>query len=135
MPGLALGFRPVNVVARLEDPLAAAERVAARTHTIFLDDCALVRDSAGLARAMRSIATGALPWAQILAALPEDAPVVVDLRRAELTMPVYDTEWLGHQPDLTVRELADLYARAADGDVGADALMLRGSAAIALLAG
>lgn len=115
VPGLAVGLSPVNVVARLEDPLAATARVAPLVHSVFLDDCALVRVPDGLTRAMRRLGEGCLPWADILDLVPPQAPIVVDLHRAELRMPLHSPAWLAHQPDLTPAELAALYARSEPG--------------------
>ncbi|WES63103.1 TIM barrel protein [Microbacter sp. GSS18] len=108
--GLWLGFSPVNVVARLEDPLSAARRSSPFVHTVFVDDCALARTSEGLSRLMRPIGAGALPWPSMFDALPASADVTIDLHRAELSMPLTDPLWLSHQPELTDDELASLYA-------------------------
>ncbi|WP_431907540.1 sugar phosphate isomerase/epimerase family protein [Amycolatopsis thermoflava] len=107
--GVRVGFSPVNVVVRLEHPLAAARRVAPLVHTVFLEDCAITWTPAGLPRRMRPVGQGAMPWPEILEVLPE-VPVVLDLHRAELDMPLYQDGWLGFHPDLTLPEPLTLAA-------------------------
>lgn len=131
--GLAVGFSPVNVVARLEDPIAAAHRIASRVHSVYLDDCALVRVPDGLVRVMRSIGDGVLPWPDLLAAVPAEATLVLDLHRADLRMPLHTPAWLARQPDLTPGELAALYRLTSVGDARPDDLTERVSRAAALL--
>jgi len=125
--GVRVGFSPVNVVVRLDDPLASAGLLAPVTHTVFLDDCDVVETGRGLARRMRRIGGGSLPWAQMLAAMP-DASVVVDLHRASFEMPVDDAQWVRLQPGADV---AAARARAVP-DRGDDALGARLAAAHAL---
>lgn len=129
VPGLLLGFSPVNVVARLEDPLRAAARVAALTHTVYIDDCAVRRGPDGLVRVMRAIGHGALPWDEILEILPATAPRIIDLHRAELRMPLYEPEWLAHENEVGVDELAVLLSRVESGGLAPDPLALRLTAA------
>ncbi|MGZ0148671.1 sugar phosphate isomerase/epimerase family protein [Kribbella sp. WER1] len=115
VPGLQVGFSPVNVVTRLEDPLRALDRVADLVRTVFVDDTWVVRTPEGLARRLRRIGDGDLPWPAIVARLA-DRPVdhVLDIHRAEFDMPVYDEDWLALQPDLDVRELVAVLRSARD---------------------
>ncbi|MFF0341564.1 sugar phosphate isomerase/epimerase family protein [Kribbella sp. NPDC004875] len=105
-PGLRVGFSPVNVITRLEDPLSALERIADLVRTVFVDDAWVVRTGTGLARRLRRLGDGDLPWRAIVDRLA-DRPVqyILDIHRAEFDMPLYDATWLGHHSDLTVQEL------------------------------
>lgn len=102
--GVVAGFSPVNLLTRLEHPVAAARRLAPLVHTVFLDDAAITWTPAGLARRMRPVGEGVVPWPEILGRLPA-VPVVLDLHRAELDMPFHREDWAATHPDLTVPEL------------------------------
>ncbi|MEV6227391.1 TIM barrel protein [Saccharopolyspora shandongensis] len=93
---LGVAFDPVNVVVRLEDPVAAARRVVPHVRAIHLDDAWLCRTSRGLARRMCPLERGILDWPRLL---PEDARPVLDFHRAELELPYFDQAWLAAQPD------------------------------------
>jgi 3-oxoisoapionate decarboxylase len=109
-PGLRVGLSPVNVVARLEDPVLAAKRVAPLVHTVFLDDCATTWTADGSLRRTQRLGDGDIPWAELLAvvdeAAAEPAPLILDVHRAELAMPFFRPDWWDHHPDTTVGELA-----------------------------
>jgi sugar phosphate isomerase/epimerase len=109
-PGLRVGLSPVNVVARLEDPLLAAKRVAPLVHTVFLDDCASSWTADGSQRRNQRLGEGDIPWAELLAvvdaATEQPAPLVLDVHRAELAMPFFAPDWWAHHPDAAAGELA-----------------------------
>ncbi|MEV0697910.1 TIM barrel protein [Saccharopolyspora sp. NPDC050389] len=107
---LGVAFDPVNVLIRLEDPVAAARRVAPHTRAIHLDDAWLCQTPRGLARRMCPLGRGILDWPP---QLPEDTRLVLDFHRAELELPYFDQTWLAAQPDATCAELAALAAHAA----------------------
>lgn len=106
---LRVGFSPVNVVTRMEDPMAACERVADLVHTLFLDDCQVIRTPSGSARRLTRLGTGSIPWLEILDRVRPSTgvgpAVIADAHRAQFDMPYLDAEWLSHHPDLTVAEL------------------------------
>ncbi|WP_427885445.1 hypothetical protein ACQHIV_24445 [Kribbella sp. GL6] len=120
-PGLQVGFSPVNVVTRLEDPLRALDRVADLVHTVFVDDTWVVRTPEGLARRLRPIGDGDLPWPEIVARLAgRPVEYVLDIHRAEFDMPLYDDNWLALQPDLDVPELVAVLRSAREAGAQAD---------------
>src|SRR5262249_52378632 len=99
---LGVCFDPVNVLARLEHPLAAAQRLAPCVRQIQLDDARLVLSEAGLARRLRACGSGIVNWPGILNALlhPErPTRLTIELHRAQLSMPIFDSSWLMMQPD------------------------------------
>ncbi|WP_235884105.1 sugar phosphate isomerase/epimerase family protein [Saccharopolyspora elongata] len=124
---LGVAFDPVNVVVRLEDPVAAARRVAPHVRAIHLDDAWLCRTSRGLARRMCPLGRGILDWPRLL---PGDARLVLDFHRAELELPYFDQAWLAAQPDATCVELAALAANAAADRVPVSDLGVRLTAAL-----
>nr|WP_300151612.1 TIM barrel protein [Propionicimonas sp.] len=118
-PDVRVGYSPVNVVTRLEDPWAAFQRVRSLIRTVFIDDTWIVRTPRGLARRLCRMGEGSVPWEAIISSLAQDPETVytVDIHRAEFDMPLFDEEWLAHQPDLTVAELVSLYrCSRADGE-------------------
>ncbi|MCF7547536.1 TIM barrel protein [Pseudonocardia sp. WMMC193] len=94
---VAIGFDPVNVLVRLEDPVAAARRVAGAVATVHVDDARIARTPRGFVRRAALLGTGVVDWAGIDAALA-DEPRRVDLHRAEPAMPAFDARWLAAQP-------------------------------------
>jgi 3-oxoisoapionate decarboxylase len=106
---LGVCFDPVNVLARIEDPLAAAQRLAPHVRQIQLDDACLVLSDAGLERRLRACGSGIVDWPAILTMLRRpDVEIrwTIELHRAQLSMPIFDEAWLSMQPDLTVAEFA-----------------------------
>ncbi|BBB02319.1 hypothetical protein RVR_10205 [Actinacidiphila reveromycinica] len=111
--GLRVGYSPVNVLCRLEDPVAAAGRVADWTHTVFLDDADTAWTPRGLERRMRPLGEGRVDWPAVLSVLAPAAPrLVLDLHRAALDMPFAEPGWITRHPDLTAGEFAAVAAMA-----------------------
>ena len=115
---LRVGYSPVNVVTRLEDPDAAFRRVADRTSTLFLDDYVISRTAAGAARRLCLLGEGVIGWERLIADSPPDAVTLLDIHHAEFDMPFYDPEWLVHQPDLNVGEFVDVLRPSSETDPG-----------------
>ncbi len=103
-----IGYSPVNVLARLGDPVAAAARVAPYVQTLFLDDATVSWTRTGLVRDTAAIGEGSVDWASILGIVDASVPVVLDLHRAELDMPFYRSDWIADHPDMTSAELLTL---------------------------
>ncbi len=118
---LRVGFSPVNVVTRLEEPFAAFGRVAERVETLHLDDCRIARTSTGLTRRLCRLGEGMVPWPAVLArtaASEADTVAILDIAQAEFDMPFYDPAWRAYEPQLDVAELAGLLASVTDPDPG-----------------
>ncbi|WP_158230391.1 sugar phosphate isomerase/epimerase family protein [Pseudofrankia asymbiotica] len=107
-----LGYSAVNLLAVLEDPVVAARRLARRVHTVFLDDAAMVFTAEGMARRLRPLGEGIVDWPAVLAVLPAEAPLIFDLHRAELTVPLYREGWIAARPTATVAEILRIAAAA-----------------------
>jgi len=102
-------FDPVNVLARLEDPLAAARRLAPYIRQLHVDDAIIQLSDNGLERWLCPCGNGIVDWPAIFAMLYVNANLqspIIELHRAHLQMPAFDTSWLAAQPDLTLPEFA-----------------------------
>jgi sugar phosphate isomerase/epimerase len=116
---LSVGFDPVNSLLRMEDPLAAAARVAPYTAHIYLDDATFTAEGTGFRRWLCEAGRGVLDWdamAAVLAAGAPDARYWVDLHSGQFAIEPGDPFWLGANPDLTTPEREAILAFAAAGD-------------------
>jgi sugar phosphate isomerase/epimerase len=132
-----IGFSAVNLLVCLEEPRAAARRLAHRVHTVFLDDAAMSWAPEGMARRMRPVGDGGVDWPTLLTLLPAQAPLVLDLHRAELTAPCYRDGWVTSRPTIAVEEIVALASIAAPDAASAPLRERRGRglAALSVLAG
>ncbi|MFN8526002.1 MAG: sugar phosphate isomerase/epimerase, partial [Chloroflexota bacterium] len=108
---LGVSLDPVNVVVRLEDPLASARRVAPYVRQVHLDDALILFDEQGLVRKLRPCGEGAIDWPAILGLVRAHRPaanLTIELHRGQFGMPIYDRDWLALQPEGTLGELAEL---------------------------
>jgi sugar phosphate isomerase/epimerase len=106
---LGVCFDPVNVLARLEHPQAAAQRLAPYVRQIQLDDARIVLSEGGLERRLCACGRGIINWPAILSAVlhpNRPARLTIELHRAQLSMPIFDGSWLTQQSDLTISEFA-----------------------------
>jgi sugar phosphate isomerase/epimerase len=108
---LGVCLDPVNVLARLEDPLRATRRLAPYVRQVVVDDALVRLTNNGLERWLCPCGSGVLDWPSMLSLLPnypENVRLVVELHRAFLEMPIFDAVWRAAQPDLSVSELVAL---------------------------
>ncbi|MCC6173909.1 MAG: sugar phosphate isomerase/epimerase [Chloroflexi bacterium] len=108
-------FDPANVVVRLEDPLAAARRVAPYVRHVHADDALLLFQGGRLARKLWPCGNGIVDWPtmlRILGAHRADLPLSLELHKGIFSMDAFDRYWLEEQPDLTVSEYAALVRHA-----------------------
>jgi sugar phosphate isomerase/epimerase len=114
---LGIGLDPVNVLVRLEDPLAATRRVAPFTRRVYLDDAILPFIEGGLERKLRPLGDGILDWPAILAivqAADTSPTYTIELHKGQFSMPVFEPGWLAHaDPDLPIAEFAEVLRLAA----------------------
>jgi sugar phosphate isomerase/epimerase len=108
---LGVALDPVNVVVRLEDPVAATERVAAYVAQVHLDDADIIFEEMHLRRRLRTFGRGLIDWPRILALVP-GAPRWIEGHRGQFTISAFDPDWLAYQPDLTPVEFASVVAMA-----------------------
>lgn len=109
---LGVAFDPVNVLCRLEDPVAAARRVAPYATHLYVDDAVMRFQENGLRRFLAPLGEGFVDWDTIKPLLP-DAKVWIEMHAGQFAMPVFDLDWLKRQPPVAVEEFAAVLAMAA----------------------
>jgi sugar phosphate isomerase/epimerase len=98
-----------NVAMRLDDPLAAAERLAPYVVATHVKDMALAFTDRGLCWQARPVGSGILPIPDMLAAVLRTRPDValsIELHPRTYDLPIYDVRWLSVFPDLRPASLA-----------------------------
>lgn len=109
---LGVAFDPVNVLCRLEDPVAAAGRVAPYVGQLYVDDAVLRFQENGIRRFLAPLGEGFVDWDAIMPLMP-DAKVWIEMHAGQFAMPVFDPEWLRQQPEVALNEFAAVLAMAA----------------------
>jgi len=100
---MGVSHDPVNVVCRIEDPVLATKRVAPYVKQVHLDDAIITFDGDSVRRYLSPMGEGDLDWPEILK-LVGDVPVWVEFHRGQFVMPVFDSQWLSAQRDVTLDE-------------------------------
>lgn len=109
---LGVAFDPVNVLCRLEDPVAAARRVASHVGQVFVDDAVVRFQEEGIRRFLAPLGQGFVDWDAIMPLMP-DAKVWIEMHAGQFAMPVFDPVWLRLQPEIALDEFASVLAMAA----------------------
>jgi sugar phosphate isomerase/epimerase len=105
-----------NLLMRLDDPVAATERLAPRVACCHAKDAVLAFSPRGLCWQARPVGSGALPMADILGTLHKANPQLnlsIELHPRTYDLPIFDAAWLAYFPGLTPRALATVVAMAA----------------------
>jgi sugar phosphate isomerase/epimerase len=108
---VGITFDTGNVLARGEDPLAAARRVAPYTHLTHIKDAILFFTDYGLDRQVRACGDGVIDWTVLVDILAAHDPHLrLSLEDTKRLMPIhiFDARWLATHPDLNVAELTSL---------------------------
>lgn len=108
---LGIAYDPVNVVCRLEAPVAAARRVAPHAASIHVDDAVLRFENGEMRRYLAPVGEGVLDWEATLSCMP-GARVWIEMHSGQFSMPVFDAQWLAAQPDIALAEFAAVLAMA-----------------------
>jgi sugar phosphate isomerase/epimerase len=106
-----------NLVMRLDDPVAAAEKLAPYVLGTHVKDAVLAFTPRGLCWQARPIGSGILPMPDILAALVRANPQItlsIELHPRTYDLPIYDRSWLAHFPGLRPADLAAVVRLAAE---------------------
>ncbi len=106
-----------NLVTRLEEPIAAAQRLAPWVLGTHIKDAVLAFTDRGLCWQARPIGSGLLPIPDILAAILRARPAValsIELHPRTYDLPIYDPRWLAFFPDLKPAALAAVVRLAAE---------------------
>jgi 3-oxoisoapionate decarboxylase len=104
-----------NVMLRMEDPLAAARRLAPYILMTHTKDAVLLFHEEGLRWQSRPCGQGAVPFPDLLQLLALHAPDVnlsIEDHPGLYELPIYEPEWIATFVDLTPYELATLLRRA-----------------------
>jgi len=110
---LGVGFDPVNVPCRLEDPIEAARRVAPFVGHVYLDDAVLRFQENGFRRFLAPLGEGMIDLPALLALFPT-AKRWVEMHSGQFAMPALDRDWLSQQPAVEIGEFASLMKAAVD---------------------
>ena len=108
---LGIGLDQVNVLVRLEDPLAAARRTAPYVRRVFLSDADLFFVDHGVERKLRPLGDGIVDWPGTLAILKAAGAApsfTVELHRGQFSMPIFDAAWMASEPAISPLELAEV---------------------------
>ncbi|WEK51592.1 MAG: TIM barrel protein [Candidatus Kaistia colombiensis] len=100
---LGVAHDPVNVVCRIEEPVAATRRLAPYIRQIHIDDASLHLDGQEVRRYLAPIGQGDLDWPAMLALVPE-ASRWVEIHRGQFAMACFDRDWMAQQPGVSVDE-------------------------------
>jgi sugar phosphate isomerase/epimerase len=100
---LGVAHDPVNVVCRMEEPVAATRRIARFVRQIHVDDAVLQLDGAAIRRYLVPMGQGDLDWPAMLALVP-DATVWLETHRGQFAMACFDLDWMRQQADVSVEE-------------------------------
>ncbi|WP_054939426.1 sugar phosphate isomerase/epimerase family protein [Paenibacillus ihuae] len=111
----AAAFDPVNLIVRMENPLAAAGRLAGRISQVHVDDAQLLWSGSGLARALCPAGTGCIPWPDLTGQIRRSDPGAWywgELHQAELVMPFLSPGWFDEHADIGLEETASWLSKA-----------------------
>ncbi len=105
-----------NLAMRLDDPLAAAGKLARYVVATHVKDMALAFTPRGLCWQARPVGSGILPMPDILAAVLRARPDIalsIELHPRIYDLPIYDPRWLAFFPELRPDALAAVVQLAA----------------------
>jgi len=105
---LGVSYDPANMLVRLEEPLAAARRLAPHVTQVHIDDATLsFEGDTNLRRHLAPIGQGCIDWPNLLGLLPT-AKRLIELHRGQFAIPAFDQGWLAGQPYIRLTEYAAL---------------------------
>jgi len=136
---LAVSYDPANMLVRLEEPLAAARRLAPYVTQLHIDDATLsLEGDTVLRRHLALVGRGIIDWPNLLALLPTAKPLI-ELHRGQFAIPAFDQAWLADQPYIQLGEYAALVRSAvrhgSPPPIDQNDITLRLPAALELVAG
>lgn len=108
---LAIALDPVNLVCRMEDPVAGARRVAPYLAQVHVDDAVLRFQEGGIRRFLAPLGDGSVDW-NAIDALAAEAPRWIEMHAGQFAMPVFDAAWLNAQPHIQLAEYASVLGMA-----------------------
>src|SRR5262245_36118017 len=94
---------------RLDEPIAAAERLAPRVLATHVKDAVLAFTPRGLSWQARPVGSGIIPLPDVLSPLIHANPEIalsIELHPRTYDLPIFDRSWLGFFPALRAESLA-----------------------------
>lgn len=104
-----VAFDPVNLIVRMEDPIAAVDRLAGLIGQVHVDDARLIWNGRGFSRVLSPIGKGCIDWPALISRISTSDPDAWywgEIHRAELDIPFRNEGWFEMHPDIDVTELA-----------------------------
>ncbi|GHH99767.1 sugar phosphate isomerase/epimerase family protein [Neobacillus kokaensis] len=104
-----VAFDPVNLIVRMEDPIAAADRLAGLIYQVHVDDAHLLWNGRGYSRLLCPVGKGCIDWPALIARIGETDPNAWywgEIHRAELDTPFLNEGWFDEHPDIGIAEVA-----------------------------
>jgi sugar phosphate isomerase/epimerase len=104
-------FDTGNLLMRLDEPIAAAERLAPHVLATHVKDAILASTPRGLCWQARPVGSGIVPMPDILALLIHANPELtlsIELHPRTYDLPIFDETWLSFFPDLRPESLAGI---------------------------
>ena len=113
---LGCSLDPVNLLVRLEDPVAATRRLAPYVHHVHVDDALTYFVADGIERKLYPVGEGAVDWPAIVGQVRGQDPAWwIELHRGQFAMPVFEPGW-AERDGVPLEELAASIRLAAFGD-------------------
>lgn len=108
---LGVAFDTANVVARAEEPIAVAKRVAPYTHQMHAKDCIVFFTDKGLCRQVKPCGEGLVGFEeifQILNRYDKEMHVQIEDHKGYMPLNLYEETWLRMHPELQLDEVMQL---------------------------
>lgn len=108
---LGVAFDTANVVARAEEPVAVAKRVAPYTHQMHAKDCIVFFSEKGLTRQVKPCGEGLVDFAAIFAILMQhdhEMHIQIEDHKGYMPLNLYEENWLAMHPELELAEVMQL---------------------------
>ena len=108
---VGITFDTANVLARGEDPVSAAQRVAPYTHLTHIKDSILYFVDDGLERQVRPCGRGIVNFEKIIPILYQSNPdlhLSIEDQKVLMRIQIYDPLWRKYHPDLNIGEIIEL---------------------------
>lgn len=100
---LGVAHDPVNVVCRIEEPVAVTRRLAPYIRQVHIDDAVLHLEGDQVRRFLAPIGQGDMDWPAMLALVP-NATRWVEIHRGQFAMACFDRAWMARQPGVQLDE-------------------------------
>lgn len=108
---LGVAFDTANVVARAEEPLAVAKRVAPYTHQMHAKDCIVFFAEKGLVRQVKPCGEGLVDFGGIFEQLMQydtEMHIQIEDHKGYMPLNLYEEHWLAMHPELKLSEVMKL---------------------------